>query len=90
MRNVAIYGGLCVAAILAFGFGLCIFDHSAKQCVRESVDWLSKTVEMSITLALSIWLGIEAAKLSKRYWLGWVTGLSVFVGAAFILAYAGK
>lgn len=90
MRNVAIYGGLCVAAILIFGFGVCIFDHSAKYCARESIDWLLKTVEMSITFALSIWLGVEAAKFSKRDWAGWLAGMFVFFSIVFILAYAGK
>jgi hypothetical protein len=90
LRAVAIYGGLLLAAILVLGFGWCIFDQSAKQCVRESVDWLSRTVQMVICLSLATWLGVEADKLWKREWLGWVVGLTVFFGIAMILAYAGR
>lgn len=89
MRNVALgflFTAIAAIAAIALYFLDCIFEQSAKTCVRQSVKGVASTIELLIVLALSVWLGVEAARRYSRPWLGWVIGISIFVALAFILA----
>lgn len=73
-----------VATIVMASLGIMLircfaFTDNAAACMRLGVIDAGLWILHFATLAAAIWLGIEAARASKRQWLGWVAGVIVFV-----------
>lgn len=65
------------------------FTDNAAICMRRSLIEVGLWVLHFATLAAAIWLGIEAARASKRQWLGWVTGVAILVLLNAALSWMG-
>lgn len=66
-----------------------LFSDDPAMCMRSSVIDFGLWLLHLSTLAAAIWLGIEAARASKKIWLGWVTGLVILVALNVGLSWMG-
>lgn len=56
-----------------------LFADSPSTCMRRNIIEAGFWLLHFSTLGAAIWLGIEAARASKRRWLGWITGVFILV-----------
>lgn len=80
-----------IALLLVAGMTLrCwIWADQVGRCVRGEAHSLIGMLLHVGSWAIAIWLGVEAARASKRPWVGWVVGILAVGALGFFLSWAG-
>lgn len=83
-----------VATIVLAVFGIMLlrclaFSDNAATCMRSNVIDAALWAAHWATLVAGVWLGVEAARVSERKWVGWVAGIAVTVALNVALSWMG-
>lgn len=89
MFQIKIGAIILLSVVMACAFQCAVFTDDPAICMRLNLINFGLWLLHFSALATAMWLGIEAARASKKTWLGWVTGLIILVVLNVGLSWMG-
>lgn len=87
--HAKVAAGLAGLWLLVTALGCSVEDGAMRSCMRGNLHSALATGLHIGAAAVAIWVGMECAARSYRNWLGWVSGLVLFVLLACLLEWLG-
>lgn len=84
-----VVGVLVILGFAGMLLSCALGDMRMQRCMRLSVFGAASYLLHLGSMALAIWIGVEAAKGTKRSWVGWVVAIVLILAFGVLLSWLG-